>query len=124
MMIRKSAVLVYFLLLLLGCSTDQESDLIEMDNDGGEAGPVTYEGDIKAIIGNNCLECHSSPPINGAPFPLTTYLQVRNVAEGGLLLTAISRQTGEARAMPPPGRLPQAVIDRVEEWIADGLQEQ
>ncbi len=105
----------------MACSTDQESDLVEIGKDGE---PVTYQKDIKAIIGNNCLECHSSPPINGAPFPLTNYLQVRNVAESGLLLTAIGRQTGEARAMPPPGRLPQAVIDRVEQWIADGLKEE
>jgi len=95
-----------------------------MGKDGEEAEPVTYQKDIRAIIGNNCLGCHSSPPINGAPFPLTTYLQVRDVAESGLLLTAIGRQTGEVRAMPPGGRLPQAVIDRVEEWIADGLLEE
>ena len=107
------------LLCLVGCTADSEGDLIDPQQDA----TVTYQGDIKAIIGTNCLGCHSSPPVNGAPFPLTTYGQVGEVAESGLLLTAISRQTGELRAMPPPGRLPQATIDKVEKWIEQGLLE-
>lgn len=120
---KKLCVFLFPLLGLLGCSTDSESDLVGLGNDGGDPGPITYTADIKAIVGSNCLGCHMDPPINGAPFPLTTYERVKSVAESGLLLTAISRQTGEVRAMPPTGRLPQATIDKVEQWIADGLLE-
>ncbi|MEZ4811595.1 MAG: hypothetical protein R2819_14645 [Allomuricauda sp.] len=108
---------------MLGCSNDSEQDLMEPLPDGGENTIVTYNGNIGSIIGSNCLSCHSNPPVNGAPFALTTYTQVKNVAESGSLLAAISKQTGEPRAMPPTGRLPQATIDLVQQWIADGLLE-
>ncbi|MDJ0645461.1 MAG: cytochrome c [Flavobacteriaceae bacterium] len=108
-------------MLLLGCTNDSESDLIDpVDPDG----PVTYNANIRAIINNNCLGCHSDPPQNGAPFPLTNYDQVLARAQNGQLLRAIRRQTGEPRAMPPSGRLPQATIDLVAQWIEDGLNEQ
>ncbi|WP_067035445.1 hypothetical protein [Allomuricauda sp. CP2A] len=115
-------VFVFTFLFLLSCSNDSESDLTGPQNgDGNEF--VTYNDNIKAVISNNCLSCHSSPPTNGAPFSLTTYTQVKNRAENGSLLAAISKQTGEAGAMPPTGRMPQATIDLVEQWIADGLLE-
>lgn len=116
----KIRILLFLAFLgFLGCTADTEGELI----DPVQEGQITYQGEIKAIVGANCLGCHSSPPVNGAPFPLMTYPQVRQVAESGLLLTAIGRQTGELRAMPPPGRLPQATIDLVEKWIEQGLLE-
>ncbi len=117
-------VSVLAFLFLMGCSNDSESDLIDQQKDDNETELVTYTNNIQSVINSNCLSCHSSPPVNGAPFSLTTYAQVKSRAESGLLLTAISRQTGEARAMPPTGRLPQATIDLVEQWIADGLLEE
>ncbi|AEM71648.1 hypothetical protein Murru_2613 [Allomuricauda ruestringensis DSM 13258] len=115
-------VFVFAFLFLLSCSNDSESDLTGPQT-GNENEFVTYNDNIKAVISNNCLSCHSSPPTNGAPFSLTTYTQVKNRAENGSLLAAISKQTGEAGAMPPTGRMPQATIDLVEQWIADGLLE-
>ncbi len=115
-------VFVFAFLFLLSCSNDSESDLTGPQNGNGNEF-VTYNDDIKAVISNNCLSCHSSPPTNGAPFSITTYTQVKNRAENGSLLAAISKQTGEAGAMPPTGRMPQATIDLVEQWIADGLLE-
>lgn len=108
---------------LWGCSNDTEADLLEPDPETTED-VISYTDDIRAIINANCLGCHSSPPVNGAPFPLTTYSQVAGVAESGSLLTAISRQTGETAAMPPTGRLPQATIDLIEQWIDEGLLEE
>ena len=110
-------------LCMLGCSNDSESDLIDPQPDGNQNQLVTYTGNIRSIVNSNCVSCHSNPPVNGAPFALTTYTQVKNVAESGSLLAAINKQTGETRAMPPTGRLPQAAIDLVEQWIADGLPE-
>jgi len=114
-------ILSFAFLFLLSCSNDSESDLIDPQNDENEF--VTYNDNIRSVISSNCLSCHSNPPVNGAPFPLTTYTQVKTRTENGLLLTAISKQTGEVRAMPPTGRLPQATIDLVEQWVADGLLE-
>ncbi|WP_424989346.1 hypothetical protein [Flagellimonas sp.] len=118
-----SVVLLCVSLLLLSCSYDSESDLTAQQDadDGNEL--VTYKDHIEVVIKNNCLSCHSDPPVNGAPFPLTTYTAVKKRTESGLLFAAISRQTGETSAMPPGGRMPQATIDLVEQWIEDGLLE-
>jgi uncharacterized membrane protein len=124
----KQPRLLYLLLLLLACSctNETEGDLMdsETQNITDEQRPITYLGNIKAIIDSNCLGCHSSPPVNGAPFSLTTYNQVKNIAQSGSLLGTISRQTGESGAMPPAGRIPQTSIDLISQWIDEGLLEE
>lgn len=114
-------IILFTAMLLVACTNDSESDLIEPDNQGGA---ITYKSTISAIISNNCLGCHSDPTRNGAPFPLANYEQVLTRAQNGQLLRAISRQTGEAVAMPPSGRLPQATIDLVARWIEEGALEE
>ncbi|TBN04416.1 hypothetical protein EYD45_07305 [Hyunsoonleella flava] len=117
---------IYYLILLLslttllGCSNDSQSDLVEEQNPGTS---ITYSNTIQSIINNNCVGCHSNPPQNGAPFPLANFDEVFTRANNGQLLRSISRQTGEPRAMPPSGRLPQATIDLVEQWIEQGIKE-
>ena len=108
-------------ILLIGCSNDSESDLIETTD---PQTPITYSKNIQSIINNNCLACHSDPTQNGAPFPLNNYDNVLVRAQNGQLLRAISRQTGEPRAMPPSGRLPQATIDLVDQWIQEGSKKE
>lgn len=105
-----------FLVMLASCSSDSDEDLTPPNDD-----LVTYDGNISALIGGSCLGCHSSPTQNGAPFSLTNFTEVSSRAGG--ILTAISRQTSEARSMPPAGRLPQSAIDLVEQWIEDGTLE-
>ncbi len=115
------------LLLFISCSSDAESDLFEPEETGEEVveeTPITYNDDIRPIINNNCLACHSDPPTNGAPFGLVNYDQVRLRAENGQLLNAMSRQAGDPRIMPPSGRLSQATLDLIEAWIQDGLLEE
>lgn len=108
------------LAMLASCSSDSEDDLVPTDDDPG-SGEVTYTADIAPLIGSSCLGCHSSPPANGAPFSLTTFADVSSRAS--TILTAVSRQTGETRAMPPGGRLPQSTINLIEQWIDDGTLE-
>ncbi len=101
------------IVVLCGCSSDDEQPIPNTD--------ITYNKDIKVIIEDHCLACHIDPPINGAPFPLVNYEQVSK--EASAILEAISKQTGEVGAMPRVGRLPQATIDKVAQWIDDGLPE-
>lgn len=114
------ALIISAFLIVTACTRDSVDDL---SPENPPAGTVTYSGAVQAILANNCLSCHSDPVRNGAPFPLATYMQVRTVAEGGSLLAAINKQTGESGAMPPTGRLPQATIDLIDQWIQDGLPE-
>jgi len=110
-------------LVLLNCTTDSQEDLLEPVNMDPED-TVNYTDDIQSIMANNCTFCHSEPPVNGAPMPLITYSQVIEAVNNRDLINRISKQAGEAGAMPLGGpRLPQNLIDLVVQWEADGLLE-
>ena len=106
--------------LVLGCSYNSEDDLTEeiIIEDF-----VTYDDNIKSIIDNNCIGCHSNPPVNGAPMPLTTYDDVKEAVEDRDLIERIST-TDAGFVMPFGGpRLPQNIIDLVIQWEEEGLRE-
>ena len=86
--------------------------------------PVNYSINVKLIIDNNCISCHSNPPVNGAQNALTTYNAVKNGVNNNNLIARISAQAGDTGAMPSGGpRLPQNLIDLIALWQADGLLE-
>lgn len=123
---KTSKLIILFLSItcLIACSYDSEDDLIDSDNIPGTGNPdglVTYENDISTIMQNACVSCHSSPPVNGAPFSLVNFNEVNQRANG--ILNRMSLQNGAPGAMPPSGRLPQATIDAVQQWITDGKLE-
>ena len=113
-------MLPFFTFIVLACTNVSESDLTNEE----PIGIITYNSNIKSLIDSNCLSCHSDPTRNGAPFSLTNFEQVSVRAENGSLLRALNKQTGEAVAMPPSGRLPQATIDLIAQWIEDGQLEE
>lgn len=107
---------------ITSCSNDSESDLLDLPDGNPDNGDlVTYSNDVKSIIDGNCLGCHSNPTRNGAPFALINFSQVSSRANS--ILTAMSRANGTPAAMPPSGKLPQATIDIIDQWIKDGTQE-
>ncbi len=121
---KKNVTYLMALFLLIGisaCTNDSEDDLIDqMQNPD----PITYTNDVKAIIDNNCLNCHSDPPTNGAPIALVTFSQVKNAAENGSLINRVQAQEGASGAMPIGGpRLPQTLVDLIVQWQTDGFTE-
>ena len=84
---------------------------------------VNYDDNIKTIIDNNCITCHSNPPINGAPMHLTTFNAVKDAVENRDLIGRIS--TNDLGSVMPSGgpRLPQNLIDLVIQWETEGLME-
>lgn len=102
-----------------GCENASEDDLINSN----EVKNITYETDIKPIISNNCIACHSKPPKNGAPMPLITYNEVKDAVENRGLIDRIS--STDANFLMPFGgqRLPTNIIKNVEQWKADGFPE-
>ena len=118
----KSTYLIYILILsaFYSCSYNSEDDLIEaiIIED-----LVNYEDNIKSIIDNNCIYCHSNPPVNSAPMPLTTYFDVKDALENRDLIARIA-STDSGFVMPFGGpRLPQNLIDLVIQWEEEGLLE-
>ena len=111
-----------FALLLVSCTDDNPSTLIDTPPITGVA---TYNQNVKSIIDNNCVVCHAAVPKNGAPMSLVTYDQVKNVVLNRGLLNRISLENGNSSLMPQGGpRLPQTTIDVIKKWEQDGLLEQ
>ena len=101
-----------------------EDDMVTSNCDcEGTAVPITYTNTIKAITGASCgvSGCHAgSTPTGG--FALETYEQVSGAAGFGRTIGAINHEAGYT-AMPPGGKLDQADIDSITEWINNGTPE-
>lgn len=106
-------------IFMFNCANDSESDLL--DDPVNPDASINYTDDIQPIIQSACVSCHANPPVNGAPFSLVNFSQVNEKA--GNIISRISLQSGSPGAMPPSGRLPQATIDKVQQWIDDGKLE-
>ncbi|MGY5355470.1 hypothetical protein [Wenyingzhuangia sp. IMCC45467] len=102
--------------LLVNCTNDSESDLMETDTD--PTIKLTYTKDIKPIIDNNCLQCHNNPPTNSAPSSYNTYELVKNGAN-----SIQSRMNNTSAPMPQSGLLPAATRAKFDQWITDGKLE-
>ncbi len=114
-------ILLSSMMILMGCTAASEEDLID-------ATPIpealTFNEDVKPIIDNNCITCHSNPPQNGAPMPLVSYENVKEAVQNRNLIGRISSQN-PAFLMPFGGqRLPQNLIDIIIQWNEDGLIEE
>jgi hypothetical protein len=111
---------VFTSFLLLSCTNDSTRDLIAVDLNE----TITYNEHIKPIIDANCISCHNQPPINGAPMSLLTYQEVKLATQEMELISRVSLPEGNSLLMPVGGpRLPQPLIDVLEKWLEDGLQE-
>lgn len=113
--------LLMSILVATGCSNDSEGDLTVQDG-GDTKDPITFTGNIRSVLTAQCTGCHADPP-SGAPFPLVTYEQVKQRVDNGSLLSAISKPSGQSGAMPPSGRMSQAAIDLIAQWIEEGAIE-
>lgn len=109
--------------LLWGCSNNTQDDLEPIIPEVEAEEQVTYR-DVKFILDNSCVVCHSNPPQNGAPMSLDSYLAARDAVLNRGLLDRVSREEGADGLMPLGGpRLPQQTIDLLIQWSEDGLLE-
>ncbi|MEM8999997.1 MAG: hypothetical protein AAGB24_07005 [Bacteroidota bacterium] len=116
----KPALLAFCLVLGNACSNDSEDDLVQIEDDDGVSVTVTYDDDIRPIMSASCTSCHSNPPTNGAPMPLTTYEDVVSSVETRDL---VGRINSTANPMPQDGLLPVATRNIVDQWVSEGLPE-
>ncbi|UKB83424.1 hypothetical protein LF887_20785 [Chryseobacterium sp. MEBOG06] len=79
--------------------------------------PVKYTEDIKPIMDNNCVSCHSAASFK----PLVTYDQVKNNIDG--ILDRIQRANGVPGKMPQGGSLSATQVNIFIKWKTDGLTE-
>lgn len=121
---KKSLVFFIVTILYIGiissCTSDSENDLIEPID---ETEDITYTENVKSIIDTNCIGCHNSPPVAGAPMPLLTFDQVKEAVQNRDLISLINSNDANER-MPLGGQpLTQQQIEIIEQWEIDGLLE-
>lgn len=97
---------------------------------GGSGGGFTGDGgayacDIQPVIKRVCLDCHTSPPQFGAPFPLVTYAdtQANSVYPGQKVFQRMAVRVADNAAPMPPApnpRLSSAEIAAFQRWAAGG----
>ena len=118
-------LLLISLLIICSCTNDHEDDLIiavEPTEPIEPTDPIVlknYNDDVKPIIDNNCVNCHSNGG-SASFYLLENYDQVRASAASGSLY---SRMTDATNPMPPSGILPGTVTQIIEDWTIDGLLE-
>jgi mono/diheme cytochrome c family protein len=118
--LKLTLLLMACVILQYGCANDSTSDFIDTSG----VSDITYTNTTKSIFDNNCIPCHATVPINGAPMPLTTYEFVKSAVLTRPLLDRISREQGTPGMMPNGGtRLPQAKITQIFKWAQNGLPE-
>lgn len=82
----------------------------------------TYEQHVKVILDDECVECHSATPTNGAPssIRMDVYDNVGSVLGAGTLSSRIVTRSVDSPAnpMPPTSRAPVGAIDKaiLEKW--------
>lgn len=111
-MMTKRLLKVFSLALILSaCDSTTYSELAPVVEN------PTYNANIKLLVDTKCVTCHNS----NDEYLLTDYNSVKNATQNGSLLCRIKGNCGEV--MPPTGKLPQAMIDMVDLWKAQGYIE-
>ena len=114
------AMAIFFGSSLMSCERNELSELVGDEMEPAEPLElVTYANTAKAILDSSCVECHNPSNTNGG-VQLHTYENAFSVADSGRM---IIRMTSSSNPMPPSGNLPDAIIQRLRDWIDDGLLE-
>lgn len=82
---------------------------------------LTYSTDIKPIMEANCTKCHNTNEKAGYNFLKIEFVK-KAVADGHLLGT-IKHQKGFDKMPAYAAKLDQAIIDKIECWINNGMKE-
>lgn len=92
-------------------------------NAGGcDTNEVSFQTQVQPVIQSHCQGCHSGNTPSGG-VNLASYQGIRQVAENGRLVGAISWQDGYAR-MPQGGeQLPDCTIDQIKSWVDSGAMD-
>jgi cytochrome c peroxidase len=107
------------MVFISSCTSTSPDDLTEELAAGTV---VKYDTQVAPIIQSQCLSCHNGQNANGG-LRLENFTQVRNSAQSGSLIDRITRDASDPLLMPLGRRLPQATINIILQWQADGFLE-
>lgn len=115
------SVLLFLLALMTapeqGCYYDSEERLYGVDTTACDTANMHYSVEITQLISDNCLRCHSGTFPSG-DLDLSTYQQLKTVADNGKLVTRIN----DASAPMPQdvGLMPLCNRQKIEAWVNAG----
>lgn len=99
-----------------GCATSNDGPRAS----SSERSSLGIPCDPNSVLQAVCQRCHSSPPQNGAPFPLVTY-QDTQVPSNGVPLWKFMRAVVQSGAMPlPPVQMDTSQRDLLLAWFDAG----
>ena len=120
----KPLLIVTIVACLIACENNSPDDfereevVVSPPSPEIDSTTVTYTNTVSTIMTNHCLQCHSNPTRNGAPFSLTTFQEVRSRA------AAVNTAMNDVNdPMPPSGRIAASQREQIQEWIDNGLPE-
>ncbi|KMQ70199.1 hypothetical protein [Chryseobacterium koreense] len=117
----ENAVKIIFVIILFSVTSCDTRTFDEISPKVVIPAEVTYNQNVKPLIDNNCVTCHSA--VGAANFyPLTDYSLVKNAIDH--ILDRVQRPAGDPGKMPQGGSLSTTNIDILKKWKADGLHEQ
>lgn len=116
---KKTTVILSATILTIALSCERRTF-----EDISESTPITqtvkYTENVKPIIQNNCISCHSASG-SAAYYPLTNYAETKTAIDN--IISRIQKPVGDPEKMPQGGSLSQNNIDIIKKWNADGLLE-
>jgi uncharacterized membrane protein len=88
-------------------------------------GHTALPAEVNAVLDAKCHACHSDPPRNYAPMPITTWEQVQDFApthtDGPAIYELIGKRIHDDKFPMPPIRQPQLTDEEratLDAWIA------
>jgi hypothetical protein len=103
--------------LFVSCESNTYQEISKIPEKDVVITNPTYENNIKSIISNNCVGCHSLGTVNQSPY-LRNYNEVKDAVANGDVLCRIQGLCGDV--MPQSGKMPQANIDLIKLWSTKG----
>lgn len=74
----------------------------------------------ETVLKNVCQQCHSSPPVHGAPFPLVTYGDTQADLDGHPISYWMEKYVASGEMPLPPVDLPDSARDTLLFWLRAG----
>ncbi len=110
----------FLCLAVAGCSKENETALRGNSGNTCDTVNMTYSADVLPIIQRNCYACHSNEQMTGVSLGNYTALKVQ--ADNGNLIGVINHASGYP-AMPEGGaKLSDCDINKIQDWINHGAQ--
>ena len=105
--------------LLSSCYYDNEEELYPGSASSCDTTNTTYTITVETILKSNCYVCHSTTVADGGII-LDSYTKLKEVADNGKLLGAVTHASGYSPMPKNQAQLSACNIQKITNWINKG----